>query len=157
VLNSILDPAFPKGALNYWKYSFLIELSDEAIGVILDRFHACPSPMSQIIIEHFHGAASRVPVDQTACATRITGFNIVIISQWLDPSENDRQIAWGRDTYAALKPFFGATRYVNYLGDDEAGDPAAAAYGANYGRLRDLKAKYDPDNFFRGNVNIRAR
>jgi hypothetical protein len=88
---------------------------------------------------------------------RITGFNVVIISQWLDASENDRHIAWARETYAALQPFLGATRYVNYLGNDEAGDPAAAAYGANYGRLRELKAKFDPDNFFRANVNIRPR
>jgi hypothetical protein len=55
---------------------------------------------------------------------RITGFNVVIISQWRDPSETDRQIAWARDTYAALQPFFGATRYVNYLGADEGVDPA---------------------------------
>ena len=156
-LNSMLDPAFPKGALNYWKSSFLTDLSDEAIAVIIDRFNACPSPMSHIVIEHFHGAASRVPVDQTACAMRITGFNVVIISQWLDPAENNRHIAWGRDTYAALEPYWGTTRYVNYLDNDEAGDPAAAAYGPNYARLRDLKTKYDPDNFFRGNVNIRPR
>ena len=156
-LNSMLDPAFPKGALNYWKSSFLTDLSDEAIAVIIDRFDACPSPMSHIVIEHFHGAASRVPVDQTACAMRITGFNVVIISQWLDPAENNRHIAWGRDTYAALEPYWGTTRYVNYLDNDEAGDPAAAAYGPNYARLRDLKTKYDPDNFFRGNVNIRPR
>ncbi len=156
-LNSMLDPAFPKGALNYWKSSFLTDLSDEAIAVIIDRFNACPSPMSHIVIEHFHGAASRVPMDQTACAMRLTGFNVVIISQWLDPAENDRHIAWGRDTYAALEPYWGSTRYVNYLDNDEAGDPAAAAYGPNYARLRALKTKYDPDNFFRGNVNIRPR
>ena len=156
-LNSMLDPAFPKGALNYWKSSFLTDLSDEAIAVIVDRFNACPSPMSHIVIEHFHGKASRVPMDQTACAMRITGFNVVIISQWLDPAENDRHIAWGRDTYAALEPYWGTTRYVNYLDNDEAGDPSAAAYGQNYARLRDLKTKYDPDNFFRGNVNIRPR
>jgi hypothetical protein len=49
------------------------------------------------------------------------------------------------------------TRYVNYLGADEVGDPAAAANGANYSRLRELKAKCDPENFFRGNVNIRPK
>jgi len=157
VMNGLLDGAFPKGALNYWKAHFLTDLSDDAIAVLLERFAACPSPMSHVVVEHFHGAASRVPVEQTACAMRITGFNVVIISQWLDASENDRHIAWARDTYAALQPFLGATRYVNYLGNDEAGDPAAAAYGANYGRLRELKAKFDPDNFFRANVNIRPR
>ena len=157
VLNSLIDAGFPKGALNYWKSSFLADLSDGAIAVLVDRFSACPSPMSQIILEHFHGAASRVPVDATACTMRITGFNVVIISQWLDPSENDRHVAWARETYAALHPFLGSTRYVNYLSGDEAGDQAAIAYGSNHARVRELKTKYDPDNFFRGNVNIRPR
>jgi len=155
-LNTMLDGAFPKGALNYWKAQFLTELSDAAIATLLDCFAACPSPMSMIVLEHFHGAASRVPVADTACAMRITGFNVAIISQWLDPGESNRQIAWARDTHAALQPFFSATRYVNYLADDEP-DPAGAVYGANYARLRDLKTKYDPNNFFKGNVNIQPR
>ena len=64
-------------------------------------------------------------------------------------------IAWCRETFSALQPFLGPARYVNYLDHDEAGDPVAAAYGPNYGRLRELKAKYDPENFFHANVNIR--
>jgi FAD/FMN-containing dehydrogenase len=158
VLNTLLDGGFPKGALNYWKASFLTSLSDEAIAVLVDCFSACPSPMSNIVVEHFHGAASRVPVDQTACAMRVAGFNVAIISQWLDPAENDRQIGWARDTYAALTPHWGKTRYLNYLANDESGDAVlAAAYGPNYARLQDLKTKYDPDNFFKENVNIRPR
>jgi FAD/FMN-containing dehydrogenase len=59
--------------------------------------------------------------------------------------------------YAALAPYLGKARYLNYLGSDEEGDPAAVAYGANYDRLRELKAKYDPENVFHVNVNIRPR
>ncbi len=63
---------------------------------------------------------------------------------------------WCRDTFAALQPYFGATRYVNYLADDESGDSAAAAaYGPNYTRLREIKSKYDPENFFRTNINVK--
>jgi FAD/FMN-containing dehydrogenase len=155
--NGLLDAAFPKGALNYWKAHFLTDLTDDAIATLVDRFEACPSPMSQIVIEHFHGRASRIPVADTACAMRVNGFNVVIISEWTDPAENDRHIAWCRDTYSALKPYLAATRYVNYLGSDEEGDPAAVAYATNYARLRELKAKYDPENFFHTNVNIRPR
>ncbi len=155
--NGLLDPSLPKGALNYWKSHFLTDLSDEAIDTIIEAFASCPSPMSQIVIEHFHGAASRVPVTDTACAMRITGFNVVIISQWMDAKENDRHVAWGRNTYKALAPYLGTTRYVNYMDLDEAGDPAAVAYGPNYARLRDLKTKYDPDNVFHINVNIKPR
>jgi len=155
--NGLLDAALPKGALNYWKAQFLADLSDDCIDTMVDIFATCPSPMSQIVLEHFHGAASRIPVSDTACAMRISGFNVVIISQWMDPHDNERCISWARDVYAALGPYLGTTRYVNYLGEDEAGDPAAVAYGANYARLRELKTKYDPDNVFHVNVNIRPR
>ena len=113
--------------------------------------------MSQIVIEHFHGAASRVPVTDTACAMRITGFNVVLVSQWTDRRDTDKNVKWCRDFYAALAPYLGTFRYLNYLDHDDGDDPAANAYGPNYGRLRDLKAKYDPENFFHTNVNIRPR
>ena len=153
--NGILDGAFPRGALNYWKAQFVTDLTDDCIGTLVDRFARVPSPLSQIIIEHFHGASSRVPVAATATPMRVTGFNVVIISQWLDPHDTDRGIEWARDTHAALGPFHAPLRYVNYLEDDVEGDPTAAVYGANYTRLREVKAKYDPDNFFHQNVNIR--
>ena len=155
--NAMLDDAFPKGALNYWKSQFLTDLSDDCIRTLVDAFERCSSPMSQIIVEHFHGKASRVPVADTACTLRTPGFNLALIAQWADPAETDRHIAWARETYAAMSPYFAGPRYVNYLGDDEPGDPAAVVYGPNYARLRDLKSKYDPDNFFHTNVNIRPR
>jgi hypothetical protein len=155
--NGLLDAAFPKGALNYWKSQFLTDLTDASIDTLVECFEACQFPMSQIVIEHFHGAASRVPVSDTACAMRIAGFNVVLISQWTDPHDTEKGIGWCRDTYKALQPFFGGTRYLGYLDADEADDPAAMAYGSNYAALRDIKTKYDPENFFHVNVNIRPR
>jgi len=155
--NGLLDAAFPRGALNYWKAQFLTELTDDCIATLVDQFAAAPSPMSQVVLEHFHGAASRVPVSDTACAMRIAGFNVVLIGQWTDPAENEKNIAWCRGMYDALRPYLGSFRYVNYLEADEPTDAAAAAYGPNYARLRELKGKYDPDNFFHVNVNIRPR
>ena len=155
-LNTMLDGAFPRGARNYWKAQFLTDLSDEAILAIVRSFEACPSPMSQIIIEHFHGAATRVPIASTACTLRHTGFNVVIISQWRDPADTERGIAWARETFSALTPFLAPARYVNYL-EEDASNGAAVAYGANLDRLRELKARWDPDNFFRRNVNILPR
>jgi hypothetical protein len=155
VQNSLLDAAFPKGALNYWKAQFLKELTDDAIRTLVECAAAAPSPMSQIVLEHFHGRASRIGVSETACAMRLSGYNVVIASQWMNPADTERGTKWCRDTYAALLPHFGTTRYVNYLADDETDNPAiAAAYGPNYARLRELKSKFDPDNVFRTNVNI---
>jgi FAD/FMN-containing dehydrogenase len=152
-LNGMLDPAFPKAALSYWKAQFVADLTDDVIRTLIEGFQECPSPMSHIIIEHFHGAASRVPLASTACSMRVTGFNVVIASQWADPRETERGIMWARETFASLTPYLAPTRYVNYL-EDDAGDGAAVVYGSNLARLREIKKKYDPDNFFRHNVNI---
>jgi hypothetical protein len=154
-LNGMLDAAYPKGALNYWKSSFLAQLSDDAIDTMIECFARCPTPMGQLLLEHFHGAATRVRVGDTAFPHRAVGYNLVVLSEWMEPAHTDRCVAWARDTYAAMQPFMASGRYVNYLGDDEPGDAAAAAYGPNYRRLQELKTKYDPNNFFHVNQNIR--
>ncbi|MDE5462121.1 FAD-binding oxidoreductase [Bradyrhizobium sp. CSS354] len=154
-LNSMLDTAYPKGAFNYWKSTFLRELSDDALRTMIDCFARCPTPMGQLVIEHIHGAAARVGVEETAFPHRQEGYNFLILTQWLDVAMTDRCIAWTRDTYAQMEPFAASGKYVNYLGDDEGMDPVPAAYGSNYRRLRELKSKYDPKNCFRMNQNIR--
>jgi FAD/FMN-containing dehydrogenase len=154
-LNGMLDAAYPKGALNYWKSSFLKQLSDEAIDTMVACFARCPTPMGQLLMEHFHGAATRPGASDTAFPHRSDGYNFLVLCEWMEQRDNDRCIAWARDTYAAMEPFFASARYVNYLGDDEPDEPVAAAYGPNYRRLQQLKTKYDPKNFFRMNQNIR--
>ena len=154
-LNTMLDAGYPKGALNYWKSHFLRDLTDEAIETMIDAFAKCPSPMSGILVEHFRGAAARVGIGDTAFPLRSAGYNLLVLSQWMSRSDNERCTNWARESYAAMQPFVGLGRYSNYLDDDEAGDPSAAAYGPNYSRLRELKAKYDPENFFHVNQNIR--
>ena len=154
-LNGMLDAGYPKGALNYWKSSFLTDLSDGAIDAMIECFTRCPTPMGQMLLEHFHGAATRVKVGDTAFPHRAVGYNLLILCEWMDAATSDRCIAWARETYAAMKPFMAPGRYVNYLADDEADDPTAAAYGPNYRRLQDIKKKYDPTNFFHVNQNIR--
>lgn len=154
-VNQMFDAAYPKGALNYWKSNFLSTLSDEAIDTMSDCYSRVPSPMSGLLLEHFHGAATRVGVEDTAFPHRSVGYNLAITSEWTSPADTERNVQWTRETYAALKPFMAAGRYVNYLDGDETGDPVAEAYGPNYARLRQLKAKYDPTNFFHMNQNIR--
>ncbi|OKO87517.1 hypothetical protein AC629_13725 [Bradyrhizobium sp. NAS80.1] len=154
-LNSMLDANYPRGALNYWKSNFLTELSDAAIATMIECFARCPTPMGQLLLEHIHGAATRVGPGDTAFPHRQDGYNFLILTQWMQPGDTSRCISWARETYESMRPFFASGRYVNYLDDDEAGDPVAAAYGPNYRRLQRIKAKYDPTNFFRMNQNIR--
>jgi FAD/FMN-containing dehydrogenase len=154
MLNGLLDEGFPKGALNYWKSSFLSDLTDDAIDILVEQFAKCPSPMGNLVLEHFHGAVTRVPVDAVAYPHRMQGHNLVIIGQWLDAAETATNIAWVRETYDRLEPLFANQRYVNYMPDDETDDALASAYGPNYARLRELKRLYDPENLFHMNQNI---
>jgi hypothetical protein len=153
-LNTLFDGSLAPGLRNYWKSSFFAELSDEAIRAVVDAYASVSSPISQLIVEHMHGAASRVAIDATAFPHRRDGYNFVFVSQWTDPAEDNRHMTWTRHVYAALQPFTAAARYMNYLDHDDGADAANAAYGSNYARLRAVKATYDPDNFFRQNLNI---
>jgi FAD/FMN-containing dehydrogenase len=155
VMNTILDEAYPIGSLNYWLSSFTSGLSDELIEVAVSRFATAPSPMMAILFEHFHGAVTRVGVTETAVPHRDEGWNLLMPSVWTDPADTGANVAWTRETFAALRPHFGtARRWLNYLGDDQAEDAIRAAYGPNYDRLREVKRQYDPDNVFHLNHNI---
>ncbi|MBX6746332.1 MAG: FAD-binding oxidoreductase, partial [Acetobacteraceae bacterium] len=154
-VNRMLDAAYPRGALNYWKSSFLSGLSDEAIRTMIDCFARCPTPMGQLLLEHFHGAVTRIGVTDTAFPHRTEGYDMLVLAEWVDPGQNDACIAWARESYAALQPFTGPGRYVNYFDSDKRSDAIAAAYGPNFRRLQEIKTKYDPENFFHMNQNIR--
>jgi FAD/FMN-containing dehydrogenase len=155
-VNAMLDADYPRGALNYWKSSFLAELGDEAIDAMIDCFARCPTSMrgSGVVLEHVHGAATRVGVGDTAFPHRRDGYSLLVLAQWMDPAQSERCIAWARESFAAMKPFMAEGGYVNYLDDDETKERVTAAYGPNYRRLQEVKRKYDPDNFFHMNQNI---
>ena len=152
--NTMLDAGFPRGALNYWKATFLTGLSDAAIDTMIEGFRECPSPMSGLVLEHFHGAVTRVGPTETAFPHRGKAHNLVIAGEWLDPADSARNIAWVRRMFDAMQPHAARAQYVNYLAADEAGDRAEAAYGPNLPRLRAIKKRYDPDNLFHLNQNI---
>lgn len=153
-LNAMLDAAYPRGALNYWKSNLLNQLNDEAIDGMVSCFSECPTPMGQLLIEHFHGAAIRRGSSETAFPHRTEGYNLVVLSEWMDQATTEQCVGWARQAYAKLRPSMGAGRYVNYLGDDEEQEAVGAAYGQNYQRFREIKTKYDPKNFFHMNQNI---
>jgi FAD/FMN-containing dehydrogenase len=152
-LNTMLDGAYPRGARNYWRSAFLKELNDEVLGVLVDAFERVPSPMTSILIEHFHGAVTRVDPTATAYPHREPGYNFAITGEWLDPADDDANIEWIRATFDAVAPYTANAVYMNYLGDDE-GERVRAAYGPNWDRLVTLKRRWDPDNVFHLNQNI---
>ncbi len=130
VMNTLLDPMSPRGALNYWKSSFLRGLDDELLDTLVERFRSCPAPLAPIVIEHFHGAVTRVDPAATAVPHREVGYNLVIPAAWFDPAETEACIAWTRETYAAIEPYRADGRWLNYYAEDDDGDEGLrAAYG----------------------------
>ena len=154
VMNTILDAGYPTGSLNYWLSSFTDGLDDGLIDTVVERFATTPSPMNAVVLEHFHGAVTRVGVADTAVPHREPGWSLLLPSVWMDPAATDANIAWTRDTFAALEEHFVGRRWLNYLGDDQGDDAIRSAYGPNYDRLVEVKREYDPQNVFRLNHNI---
>jgi FAD/FMN-containing dehydrogenase len=154
VMNTILDGGHPRGSLNYWLSSFTRGIPDGLIDAMVERYASVPSQLTVLLLEHFHGAVTRVGVTDTAVPHRAEGWNLLIPAVWLDPAATEENIAWARETHAAFGPHLDEGRWLNYLGDDQLGDAVQAAYGPNYARLLDLKRRYDPENVFHHNHNV---
>jgi hypothetical protein len=128
-IQTMLDFTAPAGRHYYFKCPFLRELTDGAIRTIIDYAENMPTEYCQIILEHMHGAASRVPASETAFGLRRVHYSINIVPAWEDPGEAQRCIEWARGLAALLESFGASDSYVNYLGEE-----GAAAVRASYGR-----------------------
>jgi FAD/FMN-containing dehydrogenase len=155
-IQTMFDAAFPAGRRNYWKSGFLRGLDDAAIDVLVDGFSRAPSPSAVVFIEQLGGAMSRVPADATAFYHRTAPYNLLLVTSWDDPAEDETNIRWARETWAAILSHTEGGVYVNYLSDarHEGENRVHAAYGGNYERLAVVKRAYDPSNLFRTNYNV---
>jgi FAD/FMN-containing dehydrogenase len=148
------DPLLMKGARNYWKSHNFSRLSDDAVDTIIRYAGMLPSPQCEIFIGTIGGQTARVAPEAMAYSSRDANYVMNVHSRWDSPADDEPCIAWAREFFARTKPFASGGAYVNFLTQDET-DRIAFAYGATYGRLVDVKRKYDPANFFRMNQNIR--
>jgi hypothetical protein len=154
-LQTMADAGVPPGNRNYWRSNFLMELSDEAIDVILERADELPNNAHSVLFfEHMEGAVGRVGARDTAFANRDAKYNFTIVSGWTDIAEDDKYVTWTRAFGDAMKALATGAGYVNYMTDDEGTARVRATYEINYDRLVAVKRKYDPTNFFSGNQNI---
>ncbi len=153
-VQGMIGQAFPHGRRNYWKSSLLRELPEAVIDAMVDYAERVPSPMSAIVLADTHGAYGRVAPEATAYAHRDLPLDLIVLSSWIDPADDDRNIAWTRDLYDAFRPFTPGGVYVNDLDGDEGRARVREAYGINYARLAELKRRWDPDNVFRANHNL---
>ena len=153
-LQSAADVCFPFGHQHYWKTSVLKHLSDEAIEVMVGFMAKTPSPATGVALQQMHGAATRVDPADTAFPHRDEHYDFMILSQWSDPADSERNVGWTREFFGAMQPFLERGAYVNLMGE-EGEDAVKEAYGSNYERLAALKGRYDPTNFFALNHNVK--
>jgi FAD/FMN-containing dehydrogenase len=149
------DPLLTPGARNYWKSHNFTKLSDGALDSIIEFAGKLPSPQCEIFIGLIEGAANRVPSDAMAYGHRDAKFVLNVHGRWDEATQDEACIAWARAFFEASAPYASAGAYVNFMTEDE-GNRVAAAYGANYERLKQIKKKYDPENIFHNNQNIKA-
>ncbi len=152
---TILDPLLAPGMRNYWKSHSFTTISDGAIDALIDFALKLPSPECEIAFAQLGGAINRVPAGATAYPHRDLQYVVNIHTRWSNAADDQACIAWARGLFDALTPHATGGVYVNFMPEDEAQRVRAGAYGVNYERLARLKAKFDPDNLFRMNQNIR--
>lgn len=148
------DPLLTPGARNYWKSHNFTELADGALDSIIEFAGKLPSPQCEIFIGLIAGASNRIAPDAMAYGHRDAKFVLNVHGRWDDAKDDRKCIDWARDFFKASAPYASAGAYVNFMTAEES-DRIASAYGANYARLVEVKRKYDPDNVFHLNQNIK--
>lgn len=148
------DPLLTPGARNYWKSHNFTNLADGALDSVIEYAGKLPSPQCEIFIGLIAGAANRVAPGAMAYGHRDAKFVLNVHGRWDDAKDDQKCIGWARDFFKASAPYASAGAYVNFMTDEE-GDRVAAAYGSNYDRLVQAKKRFDPDNVFHFNQNIK--
>ncbi|MBE1284014.1 MAG: FAD-binding protein [Rhodobacteraceae bacterium] len=147
------DPLLTPGARNYWKSHDFKELPGAAIDTLLEAIHSLPDPACEVFIAHVGGKMARVGETETAYPQRSSHFIMNVHTRWEDAAKDDTCISWARDLFNRMEPYSTGSVYVNFMPDDEV-ERVGGAYGDNVAKLAQIKAKFDPDNFFRLNHNI---
>jgi FAD/FMN-containing dehydrogenase len=153
-LQSMLNANEPKGPHRYWKTEFLPDLADGFLDAFVEGGIGLTSPISQSVLFHLGGALNERSPDDGAVGNRDAHYIAGFSGTWPPEADPAPHIAWVRGAWETIRPFSTGGNYVNFqLSDDDAAR-LEAAYGENFERLRRVKTRYDPDNFFRVNRNI---
>ena len=154
VQQSLIDATQPPGRRDYWKSEYLPALEPELLARLVEHAGRMISPFSGITIFPIGGALNQLPADYSAVGNRDAAFVLAIACAWEKPEDDAANIAWVRSTWQDVRRFSTGGTYVNFLTEEEGDERIHAAYGDNYSRLAQLKAKWDPANLFRANKNV---
>jgi FAD/FMN-containing dehydrogenase len=151
---SMFDAGVPPGWSYYWKSHYLPPLTDAAVDVLVRFGWQMSSPTAFSIAFHLGGAIADRPADASAASGRDAAHALNINASWTDGTREHRDIAWCREYAAAMQPHATGGVYMNFMHNDEGHARIRAAYGPNYDRLAEIKARFDPDDLFQSNQNI---
>jgi len=153
-LNSMFDQYYPSGLQWYWRADFINEIPDSAVSLHAKFGKNLPTPHSTMHLYPINGAAHKVGKNDTPWAYRGTNWAQVIVGVDPDPANKEKITTWTKEYYDAIHPYSAGGAYINFM-MAEGQDRVKASYGDNYERLVEIKKKYDPNNFFRVNQNIK--
>jgi FAD/FMN-containing dehydrogenase len=154
-LQSMFDALYPKGHQWYWKADFVKEIPDAAIDKHIEFGSKLPTMQCTMHLYPINGAASRVGAEETAWGYRDANWGMVMVGVDPDPQNKEKIVQWTRAYWDAVHPYSAGGAYVNMMMDDEGQERVRASYRGNYERLAQIKRKYDPNNFFHINQNIK--
>jgi FAD/FMN-containing dehydrogenase len=154
-LQGLIEAGNPHGMHNYWTADFYGSLPDEAIDILVAGATEPVSPLTQILVVPGGGAISRVAEDAMAFGERHAQWNIHYLSMWPDPADSPPNIEYTKSLAGAMKPWAAGGVYLNFIGDEGSARVESAFGKEKYARLQALKTKWDPDNLFCHNQNIK--
>ena len=155
-VQTILDEDYPDGMRYYWKSLYLDSLDDDVIEAIVRQNEARPGALSTVDVWHMGGAVREVGADESAFGGREAPYLLGIEANWEDAADDEANVTWAREAVKAMQPFSGGAEYLNFPGFLEGGEETMqSTFGEKYERLRALKRKYDPNNVFRLNENVK--
>ncbi len=151
---NLLDATQPKGRRYYWKSEYLPGHEPDFLKSATEHAGRILSPHSAILMFPLDGPLNRLPAAHSSAGNRDARSIVNIAAAWDKPEDDAANIEWARATWRDLRRFSTGGVYVNFLTEEEGEDRIRAAYGAHYGRLAEIKAKWDPTNLFRTNKNV---
>jgi FAD/FMN-containing dehydrogenase len=154
-LQTMLDATQPKGRRYYWKSEYLPRVEPALCGKAIEHAARIPSPHSAVILFQIGGALNRLEAEHSSVGNRNARYVLNVAGSWERAEEDGTNIEWARDAWSDMKPFSTGGTYINFLNAEEGPERTEAALGRSLARLAEVKAKWDSENVFRTNRNIR--
>ncbi len=153
-IQTSFDAGVPKGLRWFTKAHYLSEISDTTIENFVTYTRQLPGAFTMAYLEPMGGAANKPDITATAFPHRDKAYYLHIFPGWSDAREDEKNINWAKDFHKTIQKEAAGGVYVNLMCHDEQ-ERIKTAYGQNYDRLMEVKKKWDPENLFSSNHNIK--